>query len=63
MTSEEPVVQPRADQYVLRFEKPGQRQRLKDQAKQHKRSLNNYLLLLIEAGEVVVEKQTQGAAV
>lgn len=63
MTSEALVVQPRADQYVLRFEKPGQRQRLKDQAKQHKRSLNNYLLLLIEAGEVVVEKQTQGAAV
>ncbi|WP_448868977.1 hypothetical protein [Delftia acidovorans] len=62
MTSEASVVQPRADQYVLRFEKPGQRQRLKEQAKQHKRSLNNYLLLLIEAGEAVVEKQTQGAA-
>lgn len=62
MTSEDPVVQPRADQYVLRFEKPGQRQRLKDQAKQHKRSLNNYLLLLIEAGEAAIEKQTQGAA-
>lgn len=61
MTSEDPVVQPRADQYVLRFEKSGQRQRLKEQAKQQKRSLNNYLLLLIEAGEAVVEKQTQGA--
>lgn len=62
MTSEAPAVQPRADQYVLRFEKPGQRQRLKDQAKQQKRSLNNYLLLLIEAGETAIAKQTQGAA-
>jgi hypothetical protein len=53
---------PRADQYVLKFEAPGQRQRLKDQAKRQKRSLNNYLLLLIEAGEHVVAKQFQGDA-
>lgn len=52
--------QPRADQYVLKFGAPGQRQRLKEQAKRQKRSLNNYLLLLIEAGERVVEQQFQG---
>ncbi len=62
MTLASESAQLRADQYVLKFEAPGQRQRLKDQAKRQKRSLNNYLLLLIEAGEQVVEKQSQGVA-
>lgn len=37
--------------YILRFEEPGQRDRLKRQAVAAKRSLNRQLLLLIEAGE------------
>lgn len=60
MTLDERPVQPRADQYVLRFEAQGQRQRLKEQAKRQKRSLNNYLLLLIEAGEAAIEKRAEG---
>lgn len=46
----------KADQYVLRFCESGQRQRLKAQAKAAKRSLNNYLLILIEAGEKAIER-------
>lgn len=37
--------------YILRFEEPGHRDRLKQQATDAKRSLNRQLLLLIEAGE------------
>lgn len=51
---------PRADQYVLRFCEAGHRQRLKAQAKLEKRSLNNYLLILLEAGEKAIH-QPQGA--
>lgn len=41
-----------ADQkYILRFEEPGHRERLKGQAVAAKRSLNRQLLLLLEAGE------------
>lgn len=46
----------RPDQYVLRFCEAGHRQRLKAQAKLEKRSLNNYLLLLLEAGEKAINK-------
>jgi hypothetical protein len=37
--------------YILRFEDPGHRDRLKGQAVAAKRSLNRQLLLLLEAGE------------
>lgn len=37
--------------YILRFEQPGHRNRLKEQAAAAKRSLNRQLLLLLEAGE------------
>ena len=37
--------------YILRFEEPGHRDRLKGQAVAAKRSLNRQLLLLLEAGE------------
>ncbi len=40
-----------ADKYVLRFETPGHRDRIKKMAAHEKRSLNKQLLLLIEAGE------------
>jgi len=41
-----------ADQkYILRFEEPDHRERIKQQARMEKRSLNRQLLLLIEAGE------------
>lgn len=44
-----------ADQkYILRFEEPGHRERLKQQAIDAKRSLNRQLLLLLEAGERVL---------
>lgn len=48
-----------ADQYVVRFEQPGHRDRLKIQAIQGKRSLNKHILFLIEAGEKA--QQPQGA--
>ena len=41
----------KVDQYVIRFYEEGHRQRLKAQAKLEKRSLNNHLLILLEAGE------------
>lgn len=47
--------QEKTDKYVLRFEKPGHRDRLKIQAIQGKRSLNKQILLLIEAGEKAIE--------
>lgn len=45
-----------ADQYVVRFEKAGHRDRLKVQAIQGKRSLNKQILLLIEEGEKAIQK-------
>lgn len=39
------------EKYILRFEQPGHRERLKQQAEEAKRSLNKQLLLLLEAGE------------
>ena len=39
------------EKYILRFEQPGHRKRIKQQAAQAKRSLNKQLLVLIEAGE------------
>lgn len=39
------------EKYILRFEQPGHRDRIKEQAAQAKRSLNKQLLVLIEAGE------------
>lgn len=50
-----------ADQYVLRFEKDGHRDRLKIQAIQGKRSLNKQILLLIEEGEKATQEQPKGA--
>lgn len=54
------VPAPRADQYVLRFCEAGHRQRIKAQAKLEKRSLNNHLLILLEAGEKAIYRP-QGA--
>lgn len=51
----------RADQYVIRFFEDGQRQRLKEQAKREKRSLNSHLLVLLEAGEKAMSQLGQGA--
>lgn len=39
------------DRYILRFEQPGHRARLKEMAAREKRSLNKQLLILIEEGE------------
>lgn len=62
MPATEPSIRARerADQYVLRFEMPGHRDRLKIQAIHGKRSLNKHILFLIEAGEKAVQ-QPQGA--
>lgn len=60
-TNDSPPPSRTADQYVLRFEQPGHRDRLKVQAAQAKRSLNKQILLLIEAGERA-QQQPQGAA-
>ncbi len=49
--------QEKADKYILRFEKPGHRARLKAQAALEKRTLNKQILLLIEAGERAIERQ------
>lgn len=43
-----------ADKYILRFEQPGHRDRLKEQAERAKRTLNKQILALIEAGEAVL---------
>jgi len=39
------------EKYILRFEKPGHRDRLKNLAAAEKRSLNKQILILLEAGE------------
>ncbi|MES2187981.1 MAG: hypothetical protein V4505_25745 [Pseudomonadota bacterium] len=44
---------PTDEKYILRFETPGHRARIKAQAKRDKRTLNKQLLMLIEAGEAV----------
>ena len=59
-TPDQATARKTADQYVVRFEKPGHRDRLKIQAIQGKRSLNKHILFLIEAGEKA--QQTQGVA-
>lgn len=40
-----------APKFMLRFDDPGHRERLKQQAVRAKRSLNKHILLLIEEGE------------
>lgn len=45
------------EKYILRFEQPGHRDRIKQQAAQAKRSLNKQLLVLIEAGEEALRTQ------
>lgn len=45
-----------ADRYILRFETPGHRERIKEQAALAKRSLNKQILILIEAGEIALKK-------
>ncbi|WP_157384636.1 hypothetical protein [Thauera sp. 27] len=48
-----------ADRYILRFEQPGHRSRLKEMAAREKRSLNKQLLILIEKGEEAVKKERE----
>lgn len=43
------------EKYILRFEQPGHRDRLKHQAAMAKRSLNKQLLILIDAGEQALQ--------
>ena len=50
-----------ADQFVVRFERPGHRDALREQAARAKRSLNKQILHLIERGEAA-ERQPQGVA-
>lgn len=50
-----------SDQYVLRFETPGHRDRLKIQAIQGKRSLNKHILFLIEEGEKAQQSERSQA--
>lgn len=45
------------DKYVIRFNQPGHRDRLKAQAALARRSLNQHILLLLEEGEKVVTKE------
>ena len=56
-----PYVNPsdKADKYILRFSRPGHRDQIKIAAIQAKRTLNQQLLFLIEAGEKAT--QAQGA--
>ncbi|THF64261.1 hypothetical protein [Pseudothauera rhizosphaerae] len=42
------------DKYILRFEQPGHRDRLKELAAREKRSLNKQILVLIDAGEAAM---------
>lgn len=42
------------DRYILRFEQPGHRDRLKALAAREKRSLNKQILTLVEAGEAAL---------
>lgn len=54
--------QQQQDRYILRFERPGHRDHLKEMAAREKRSLNKQILLLIEAGEAAQQaQQLQGA--
>lgn len=46
------------DKYILRFEKPDHRDRLKKIAAAEKRSLNKQILILLEAGEKAQYLQT-----
>lgn len=48
-TQESPSRQ--APRFMLRFDDPGHRGRLKSQADKAKRSLNKHILLLVEEGE------------
>lgn len=50
-----------ADKYVLRFEQPGHRARLKEMAAREKRSLNKQLLILIEKGEEALRSEQKEA--
>lgn len=51
------------DKYILRFEKPGHRDRLKALAEAEKRSLNKQILILLEAGEKAQYLAQTGVAV
>lgn len=46
----------RAEKFIVRFDQPGHRERLKKLAVEAKRSLNKQILVLIEAGEKAVAK-------
>jgi len=48
---------PEGERYIVRFETPGHRERLKAIAAREKRSLNKQILLLIEAGEAATQPQ------
>ena len=48
-----------SEQFVLRFDRIGHREAIKQEAAKNKRSLNKQLLILIEAGEKAL--QAQGA--
>tara|TARA_R110002049_G_scaffold94635_8_gene232814 strand:+ start:1279 stop:1464 length:186 start_codon:yes stop_codon:yes gene_type:complete len=48
-----------ADKYILRFETPGHRARLKALAEREKRTLNKQILALIEAGEATLYPTTR----
>ncbi len=48
--------------YILRFERAGHRDQIKQQAAQAKRSLNKQLLILIEAGEQALAASNATAA-
>lgn len=49
----------KADKYILRFDCPGHRDRLKEAAAKEKRTLNKHLLALIEAGERAIQRSDQ----
>lgn len=48
------------DKYILRFDAPGHRERLKQQAATAKRSLNRHILLLLEVGERAIGQHGDG---
>lgn len=50
------------EKYILRFEVPGHRDRIKEQAVRAKRSLNKQLLILIEAGEASQKNNQRATA-
>lgn len=50
-----------ADKFFLRFEKPGHRDRLKEEAKRQKRTLTKHLLHLIEVGEAEEARRAQAS--